>query len=44
MKTGLVTCLLWQHKKYCIPESLLPNIHEEPPEKIELVDRVLLDM
>ena len=44
MKTGLVTCLLWQHKKYCIPESLLPNINEEPPEKIELVDRVLLDM
>jgi hypothetical protein len=32
-----------EEKDY-IPEILLPNIHEEPPETIQLVDRVLLDM
>jgi hypothetical protein len=31
-------------EKYHIPEILLPNIDEEPPETVQLVDRVLFDM
>jgi hypothetical protein len=32
-----------EEKDY-IPEILLPNIHEEPPETVQLVERVLLDI
>ena len=31
-------------KKGYIPNRLLPNIHEEPPETVQLVDHVLIDM
>ena len=31
-------------KKGYIPNRLLPNIHEEPPETVQLVDRVMIDM
>ena len=31
-------------ENYYIPKSLLPNIHEEPPETVQLVDRVMIDM
>jgi hypothetical protein len=31
-------------EKDCIPEILLPNIYEEPPETVQLLDCVLFDM